>query len=116
MIKYRHLIIAAALGVCIGILLAWNFKPPPPQGEPVVQTVTVTKTVYKAPPQTVCEKSELWLKAEARSGIVHIDYGDACKSATATVKIGCQCPTDWKGRGVAAGAGFIAGVLVLILL
>lgn len=115
----KSALFGAVAGALIGVLGTLWLTPKPVPGDPVIREIVVTKTVYKTPPQTPCEASELWLKADAKAGVMHIDYGDACKAATAEVKIDCKCPeseTDWKGYGIAGAIGFAAGVTLVIIL
>lgn len=104
-------------GLVIGATALWWFTPEPVAPDPVIKTVTEYKTVWKTDPKTECEKEPIRFSHILDSGNLSVYATDGCKSAAYDIGIECPAPpTDWKGYGIAGTIGFVAGVVLCIVL
>lgn len=113
--KYLYLIGAAlvfALGVFVGYSLF--YEPPKP---PVIVEVIQRETQYIKVPVNCdelrdCYNSPITITPVMNGDTMHIDAGDACKTAAADVKLECKPTPDWWGRGI----GIVIGAVVMALI
>jgi hypothetical protein len=113
--KYLYVlgnVAALALGLYVGYLLFYD-----PPGPPEIVEVIRYKTEYVKIATTCaeyenCYRSPIKIDAAMNGNLMHIDAGDACKTAAADVKIKCR-GADWKGRATAFGLGALLVILFL---